>query len=324
MIRVLLCLLLVSCANPGSEQKRIGGPTPPLLSALATWAAENYAEVSGPAGFIDTDHCDSLQHSSLVAAAGAPVELDRAQGRPGEWFRRPLTDDDGEPILECWSIGKSRSTVTRDQLLGVMWAAWSARDPAHIRNLWSFGSRRNWVMGSDALGGLHTLMTYNDIVLLAKLCRALDAGCSGNWALYADAIPKWSATSPKGFERQLEVLRISLMWEVDGREPFGGLDRLWRHAGEQAWNPLFVAALVRFGGVDPLQVDARLRAAGYPEGRFPTSADWCSEWLVETEDGSKPCPEEGRTHSGGELIFMHRLISGSADVLRGAFNGGVP
>jgi len=303
MLWRLYLLMLPALAACGAEKAddRPPAAAPARLEATAQAYLDLLPEVAGPAGFIDTDHCDSLQHSALIAAAGAPVDVTAAEVEPGRWLRRPAS------LPECWAAGESRSTITRDQLLGVYWYAWTVKDARIVHDLWAFGEANKWRMGDGRLSGLDTLMTYNDILLLARLCDALDADCGANHRAWNFFPPMWSGTL-QGFERQLEVLRIMLLWEIEGYPSFGAVDRLTRHASEARWNPLFVAALAARGLADPAQVDQRLEAAGYPTDRLPSSADWCSEWLVETEEGSKPCPEEDRKHSGGEVLFMRRLF----------------
>lgn len=299
-IPLLLCLL--ACAP--AEQKSPQSPEIPAgLAARAAVYSALLPEVSGPAGFIDSSHCDSLQHSALIAAAGAQVDVTAAELAPGRWLRRPAS------LPECWAAGESRSTITRDQLLGVFWYAWTTKDARIVHDLWAYGEANKWRMGEGRFAGVDTFLIYNDILILARLCDALKADCGANHRTWNFFSPIWSG-APVGFERQLDVLRIMLLWEIEGRPSFGAVERLLMHAAEAPWNPLFVAALAARGLADPAQVDQRLEAAGYPTERLPTSDDWCSEWLVETEGGSKPCPNEGNTHSGGEILFMFRLFGG--------------
>jgi len=307
MFRVLLLSMLVAaCAREGESPSRVGSSAPPRLGALATMAAERHSEIAGPAGFVDTDECDSLTRSALIAAAGLPVDVRAAEDpeRPGRWYRRPMS------LPECFEAGESRSTISRDPLLSVMWWAWSTRDAAVVRDLWRYGEARNWVMGDDDIGGAHTILNANMIVLLAKLCGALEANCSASARRWSWLPPVWTGTA-EGYVRVLETLQIALFSEIDGYAPHGGLDRLWRHAGEQPWNPLFVTALAAQGLADPAQIDARLEAMGYPNDRLPTSAEWCSGWPVEVEEAAnfKSCPAEERTHSAGEIHFMVRLLT---------------
>jgi hypothetical protein len=49
----------------------------------------------------------------------------------------------------------------------------------------------------------------------------------------------------------------------------------------------------------------------FPNDRLPTSSDWCTDWyLSESPDGAGlvPCPERNRIHSGGDFLFITRLI----------------
>ena len=72
-------------------------------------------------GFLHVDRCDSTLWSGLLGAAGVPVDLTAARDSSGAWYRRPLS------YAECYDCGGSKSTVSRDQLLGVLWWAWRSQ-----------------------------------------------------------------------------------------------------------------------------------------------------------------------------------------------------
>lgn len=301
-ILLIIVILTAACSQAPDDRGPTGLAVPPLLSTLADLARDSQDSVADDAGFVDTAHCDSLQHSGLIAAAGVPVDMRAAELEPGRWLRRPTSHP------ECWAAGESRSTISRDQLLGVLWWAWTIKDAQAVRDLWNYGEANTWRMGEGRYNGLDTVLSYNDVILLARLCMRLEADCGSNSRKFQFFSPLFMGT-PVGFERHLEILRIMLFWEIDGHAPYNGMERLNQHALEQLWNPLPVAALAARGLADPDQVDQRIKALGYPDDRLPASQDWCSHWVVETEDGSDPCPNEAHTHSAGEILFMWRLFN---------------
>lgn len=262
--------------------------------------------VSDQRGWTDTDRCDALLWASLRAASGVTVDVTAAQDPedPGRWFRRPVD------LPECFATGESKSTISRDMLLGVLWWAWTARRSDVVGDLWDFAREREGVMGDGEFGGLETLLNVNMFGLLGRLCVKTEA-CDATASVSA-AIPlTYQSPNPTGFERHLEVLQITLGGELDGAISTQAVERLRRHASEQPLNPLFAAALVLYDGWSPGEVEVRLDP--WPPDRLPTTADWCSDWRTEVEEGSsgsQPCPNEGRTHSGGELLFLGRLLRG--------------
>lgn len=312
-----LLLAFVTTACTGGLHQRTQPEAAPGDASLYEALADTYAvlqpSVSDEAGWVDTDRCDAILWASLRASSGVSVNVDVAQDatRRGRWYRRPVSKP------ECYATGASTSTISRDMLLGVMWWAWTARRADVVRDLWSYGERRGWAMGDGRLFGADTILNSNLIGLLGRLCVALDANCGGASASAAQIPLTWDG-SAAGYTRHLETLQILLLGEVDGELPTHAVERLRTHADEQSWNPLFAAALVLYDEWSPIEVDRRL--ADYPRDRLPTSADWCSAWRTETEGpgpiaidgqaGWHPCPNNGRTHSGGDVLFIRRVLRG--------------
>ncbi len=51
----------------------------------------------------------------------------------------------------------------------------------------------------------------------------------------------------------------------------------------------------------------------FPSDGLPTSANYCTDWLTQRDDDPKdwsPCPDEAKTHSGGEFLFAAALLLG--------------
>lgn len=263
------------------------------------------------AEWTDTDACDALMFNSLRATAGISINISEAadSDHPGRWYRRPTS------LPECYSTGESRSTISRDMLLGLYWYLWQTQNAQSVADLWAYGSSRSWFMGDGLDGGADTVLNPNMISLLARLCTKLNASCNGT-AAWKD-IPLTYTGDAEGYTRHLEVLQILLLGEMDGSIPGYLADRLAKHANEQTQNPLFAAAMVIYNGWNEVEVDNRLQS--WPSDRLPNSSDWCSRWRVESEgpgsilpDGSSgwnPCADN-LTHSGGEILFIKRVVSG--------------
>lgn len=297
-MKYFLIFLLTGCSVlPHRKEETVI----PLVEELAG----TYRSLQAP-GWTDTAECDALLFNSLRAASGIPVNPGEAQDPavPGRWYRRPVS------LPECYASGESVSTISRDMLLGVYWWAWSTDNTQVVRDLWEYASSRSWFTGDGQNGGATTLLNSNMVSLLARLCVDLDAGCSGNVGQWAKT-PLTFTGIPEGYVRHLEVLQILLLGEIDGQIPGYLADRLRLHAEQQPDNPLFSSSMVLYNRWNTGEVDADL--SEWPTDRLPNSSDWCSSWRTEAEGGSRgwgPCPGDTEVHSGGEIIFLSRILHG--------------
>lgn len=300
LLKLLFAVCLVGCgAKHPAESTRTD------VTELTDKVANYHGlimQAQDEAGFVGVDTCDSTLFSGLAGAAGASVNLTQAEDpdHPGRWYRRPVA------YQECYASGASRSTVSRDQLLGVYWWAWRTKDLGALERLWAYGAARNWVMGDDAVGGAHTLLNGNMVRLLADAVYAL----GGENHQSARLIPyDWSGT-PTGFEAHLQVLQVLLAGELNGALGDRALAVLQTQAERQPQNPLFQAAYHRYtDGDQSAAITLLLNEAWWPANRLPSSADRCEAWLPQRDYGDDwaPC-DSGRGHSGADLLFVAGLI----------------
>lgn len=299
LLAPLFSLLLACGGLPHTSSPTSIPPTSDLALRAAEY--ELLPSALDPHGFADVAHCDSTTFSGLLGASGVDVELLAAEKSPGEWLRRPKS------YPECWASGESRSTISRDALLSVMWWAWTHGDLATLERVWDYGVTHGWRMGRGRLSGADTLANPNLVALLAHSIYAL-GGRPSAWALAI--IPAWGP-NVVGYERHLQVAQIALWGELVGSIPVGAAELLAQHAIAQPWNPVMRAASDRWLGtsLSTQKLDHRL----WPEGRLPTSADRCGAWVAmndKDENGWKSCPEDSETHTGGELFFALRILRG--------------
>ena len=299
---LLLALLLTACGKP--EKPPVDGHPDSELSAKRDLYGSLLPSVSDAHGFIETDKCDSLIVSSLLGALGLPVTVEAAELEPGRWLRRPTS------YPECYASGGSRSTISRDMLLGVMWWAWRAKRLDVAQDLWSYGTSRDWFMGEGRMGGTDTWFVPL-VPLLARLIHAL-GGESHEARLFPIASEKNRHT---GFAAHLQVLQLLLDGELSGGLSEDAVRSLKWQYERQPRNPLFSAAYYRFSGDEGAREastsalkDERL----FPANRLPTSADRCDGWIIERDEDDEdwaPCGE-GRTHSGGDFLLSEAVLSG--------------
>jgi hypothetical protein len=301
-ILIGLLLLSVGCGSVLPKEK-----TPASADNLTKLSEkrDTYRKLlpsqQGPSGFIESEFCDSLLFSGLLSSgsSGNSIRLKDARNPDtGEWFRRPLS------LPECFSSGKSRSTISRDQLLGTLWYAVRKQDRELVISLWEYGQSRNWVMGRDSIQGGHTLFLPL-IPLLARI-RYYQSGESWDVPARLLPLPAVADNSKTGFEAHLQVLQIVLDNQINPKDSSLGNTRLQEQADREPGNPLFRWAVGDTEGA----VAALLREDIWPSDRLPTKQDVCPAWVLERDSSEwVPCDSgETITHSGGDFLFVADLV----------------
>lgn len=267
-IAILFLLLLSSCGVQDYT------PSPILRQQRADYL-EWVKPLQGPHKFISTAHCDSLLHSALLAAGGAEVDVLAAREASGRWLRRP-TD-----MPECLSVGESRSTISRDQILGVMvWAVMGERRDV-LEALWQFGVTRDWKMGDsdNTIEGISRI--YLSPNLIGTLAQAI---YRMGGADHPERFMRLRIATPnEGFRRHLDLLDIMMRDRL-------GIDRT-------ALDIIFIEAYRRELRDNPIvqflagrYVEAeRLLLRFHPVGRLPDSGETCGP-LAWERDILESCP----------------------------------
>lgn len=295
---VLSVLISIACGRPLALEKHLlhpenGYKATEELKELREVYLNLVKDVQDDDGFVDTDKCDSLLHSALLGAGGATVHLSAAREESGRWLRRP------QSYQECLASGGSRSTISRDMLLGVMWYAWATRDLKMAEDLWSFGESRDWKMGdsdNSADGISRIYMTPTMQATLAELIHRL-----GGANHTIRKLPARNIGNQTGFRMHLELLDLILWREMTGAYSLLEIGIIDTYLARHPSNALVNYAAGRYGKAD------RLLRLHHPEGRLPTSADMCSPMAYETET-LDPCPNAGRTHAPIHYLFISSLL----------------
>jgi hypothetical protein len=183
-------------------------------------------------GFVDTGHCDSTLFSGMISSAGKQVDMIAAESEPGRWFRRPTE------YPECWATGKSRSTISRDMLLGVYWHAWVYKDLPMLERLWEFGEANFWRMGEGRLAGADTVMNSSMISTLAQMILVL----GGEDHFISRNLPVSWSVFEEPFKNRLTAIHLMLRQEAFGDLGSQAESVLRELAEKYHDNPLFLAA----------------------------------------------------------------------------------
>jgi hypothetical protein len=278
---LLLTLLLATCS--GKENKAV-----PAYSDLGEVLAARdiYMELINE-NYVDDFECDALLFDGLLCFSGRDVGIEEYRGAGGDWFR---TKDHG-----CYP-DKSGSTISRDMLAGAMLCLYAERNSLYLEELHAFGEAHAWVMGSGSLD--RTYFTTNFQNTLAEL--------TGND--YSE-VPEFWLDPLKDHQRHVVALNFILRGEARGKAPKEALEAIKKFYTEEPHNALFSYAFHRY--TDGRQEETIALLSKFPKNRLPTSADWCAKWLWERSSKNtdwEPCPTEQKTHSGGDFIFLARLL----------------
>jgi hypothetical protein len=252
--------------------------------------------VQDEAGFVMYEACDSLLFSGLYGAGGGVVDLRAARDESGMWHRRPLA------YPECYGES-SKSTISRDMMLGVLWYIWETQDLELAEELFAYGKTHEWIMGDGNLWRIY--FTPGLQATLAELIYRL-----GGPDYYAyRAIPQ-SYSRNVDYAAHLDVLHILLRGELTGKLEKSAKDVLEYNFKRESKNALFSYAWHRYS--DGNQDDTYallLNEAWWPSDRLPTSADRCEGWLLQRDEGEDwaPCDDD-KTHSGGDFLFVAKLL----------------
>jgi hypothetical protein len=300
-MRLLLAITFIFLMSCGHGKNPEDPTTSPLAEVKAKY--ERYLSlvktVSDPkTGFIAVETCDSLLFTALTSAGGYGVDIKVARDEEGRWWRRP-----GKDCGPQWQNAKS--TISRDMLLGVLWGGWVKRDLAMVESLFRYAVRHNLVMGDGDIGA--TLMNPNIMRTIAEMISALGGPDHKEFKL----LPYAWGEAATNFRGHLQVLHIVLKGAVTGSVSDGELQILKSEAERLPWNALYQAAYHRFlDGNQSAAISALMNEKLYPASRLPASSDRCEPWILQRDGGKdlEPCPDEGKIHSGGDLIFPAAMV----------------
>lgn len=258
---------------------------------------EKYIEllptVQDSTGFIDSDECDSLLFSCLVGCVPGVSMLPQAayDSKTGMWHRRPCDKP-------CYP-NHSKSTISRDMLLGLAWYAYCNSRLDISEQVIKYALSHCLIMGEGVLS--RTLMTPGLLSTYAWISYKL-GGPSRPWLRYLPSVESKKTTD---YQAHLSVLHIVLRNKLTGKDKHK--DILWHHVNRQPSNPLFQYAVGNINSAGRLLRDIVL----WPENRLPTNWDRKSGWLIQRDMGDdwKPSSGEKKIHSGGDYIFVYALVN---------------
>ena len=247
-------------------------------------------------GFIETDHCDSLLFSGLLSCVGGiEIKLEAARDSSGQWYRRPQQN--------CFPHG-SKSTISRDMLLGLLWGAYFNKRLDIIEQVIKYATDHALMMG-DAVNLKvkfgRCLMTPSLLGLYAEASYAL----GGPNRFLLRKIPASLSTNMTGFQAHLTVLNALLRKEITGTEKYNKLLNIY--ANKNKFNPLFQYAADNLIMARDILDNESL----WPKDRLPTRLDRKSSWVLERDnpaDWQPAITDTHKEHTGGDYLFVDWLL----------------
>ena len=240
-----------------------------------------------------SDGCDALLRDSLLVAGGVDVPITDARNDNGQWFRRSLK------LPECLASQQSKSTISRDMIMGLMWHIWTKRDLQMARDLWHYAEVRGWKIGeSDGSidGTGRVFMTPTILATLAQLIYEL-----GGPSYDIRYLPIKNFGFKRGYTKHLELLDIILWSEMTGK--IRPADKIIVE-GYLASDP--DNAILQYAAGRYREADALLRKH-HPADRFPSSRESCSPLFYE-HALPDPCADRDEIHPPIHFLFLSKLL----------------
>jgi hypothetical protein len=290
-MRWLIFLFLISCGTEKHNAVRTVDTFPDLQEQRRVYL-EKAKRVQDKYGWIETDECDSLLFTGLAYASGLKgVKILAGREPDGRWQRRPQGN--------CY--GFIQGSISRDMLIGLMWAAWATGNEEILNALYEYGKDHNWKMGD---GDIDTVYLTPNFINTLKILIGKD-----------DNLPEIWIDPQKDHQRHVVALNIILRGEVEGNIRDDQLSVIKKFVKKQPKNALFQYGHHRFTDGDQSNAIAILRTKSlFPGNKLPTSKERCARWLWERREWSDnwlPCPDEKNTHSGGDFAFVVWLLEQS-------------
>lgn len=299
--RIILLLLLVSSCGRHSVSHTEATPTLPVLQMKADLYLSLVSNHQDASGFIMTNTCDATFFSGLLSAAAPSLHINiyAAQDNTGAWFRRP--EHDCGP-----AFNNSRSTISRDMMLGVMWSLWRNHDLAAAEDLLSQLKQNNFILaGEGSAGELTFLPSY--INTLSQIIYRL----GGPRHEIELALPAIISEGDLGFEAHLTVWHILLRGELLSSIPEHNFNILQDYVKQNPENPLFQAAYHKYlDGNYSSVLQLLMNNSEWPADKLPTTSNHCDSFPIQREYSEKDwgsCLPETE-HTGAELPIIYYLI----------------
>jgi hypothetical protein len=272
---------------------------------------------------INPEDCDGLLWNALYQIATGHAGIEKWEGEPGHWFRKPKVerdehgacfyrDEEGEPV-----DNGSKAENSRDMFLGLFNWIWDRQDLGKAQDIASYGRNASppWFMGDGMNFFVRESTTAFRPSFLGTFFELVyQLGGEDN---LARKYPYTPSSRVNGFQLHLMVLHTLFRGQIMGGISDFELEKLEEASNKQPENAFYSAAYHYFKDGDQTHAtNLLLDESLWPADRLPTSAERCSDYIYQRdydrdEPGGDwaPCPEENRTFPGTGLMFTFKVIS---------------
>jgi hypothetical protein len=226
-----------------------------------------------------------------------PVDILKARDKDGKWFRRPIG------YKECYSNNESKSTISRDMMIGLLYWLYYNNKGQEAEELLKYGRDHNWVMGEGDLTA-----TFFTPALQATLALVIEK-LTGN--KYLEVNYPQSFSKNESYQAQLTVLHILLRAKILGKVTDKEFEILKYQHDRVPSNALFSYGYHKYSdGNQEETLAILLNTQLFPNNAIPNTNNYCTDWLWSRDPGAdwQPCPEENETWTGGEFLFVAKLL----------------
>jgi hypothetical protein len=305
-MRPLLLTLLVACSATKHAPQATSNSLTDVLEKHDRYV--EYAKaMQDEYGWLPSK-CDGLLFNSLAAFSGFPVNPLMAEETSGRFRRHPDFND-------CKPGSGAKSTISKDMFRGLWLWLWQQQDVETFRRIYEYGDLNDWVMGEaeddESFYG-RVLLTPAMIFELKKMIDALELKLTGIvWKSLEETFLRDS------YAAHLHILNIYAAAQINGKTD--DVKTLKAYAEREPRNALFQAIYHKYSdGDQTAAINILMDESLFPADRLPTSADnYCSGYLWQRDMDEKdiagfeywkPCPHEGQTHPGIDLMLVAKII----------------
>ena len=277
-----------------------------LISSKFSLYLRSQAQVQDRHGFVMTGECDSLLFTCLIAAATRdPINVKAARNERGQWFRRPLD------LPPCYPE-HTKSTISRDMFMGLFWYLWRLKDLKTAEELFDYGIKHNWIMGSGDAARI-----YMTPALQATLAEIIYRLGGVDHKVYR-AMPQLWSKGLEDFQLHLALLHIELRGQLLGSISNKMLDVISDATRREPRNVLVRVLYSKYVTGDCGEVAwLLLNEAWWPSSRLPRSSDRRTDWLNQraylrdsklNRDWLPSNERPVKIHTGGDFLFVAAIL----------------
>lgn len=271
-------------------------------------------------GWIKDTHCDGLLFSALYGYAGGDPEIHLAEdkNKPGKFYRHWQQDCYANHLKDLGN--SSKSSISRDMILGLILWAHKYEKIEIIENLIQYGKQRTlqgfplvWIVGEGQFGRVELrpslIQTLYDIRKKLK----------GTPSPYENVDFQAWDNNCRGYPCHLSLVTALLLHDIKGALPASVLRHVKIVADRNPRNALYngiYAKIAQDGTYRMKAIKALFDQKLFPDDRLPNSNDRCSEYLFQREEVKNgepskswaPCEEKDHTYSGVDFLFAAEVV----------------